>query len=45
MLHVVLDLQKIYKIVLEKTFFFIFLAFLSFLVLVAKNLKRGPSEW
>jgi hypothetical protein len=38
MLHVVLDWQKINKTVLEKAFFFKFLAFLSFLVLVSKNL-------
>jgi hypothetical protein len=36
MLHVVLDFQKIYKIVLEKAVLFV--AFLAFLVLVRKKL-------
>jgi hypothetical protein len=44
MLHVVLDWQNIYKIVLEKAFFFILWRFYLFLVLVLKNLKNGPSE-
>jgi hypothetical protein len=44
MLHVVLDWQKIYKIVLEKAFFFILWRFYLFLVFLLKNLKNGPSE-
>jgi hypothetical protein len=44
MLHVVLDWQKIYKIVLEKDIFLYFVAFLSFLFFVWKNLKNGSSE-
>jgi hypothetical protein len=36
--------EKIYKIVLEKPFFFILWRFYRFLVLVWKNLKNGPSE-
>ncbi len=44
MLHVVFGWQKIYEIVLEKTFFFILWRFYLFLVFVSKNLKNGPSE-
>ncbi len=44
MLYVVLDWQKISKIVLEKAFFFIVWHFYLFLVLVSKNLINDPSE-
>jgi hypothetical protein len=41
MLHVVLYWQKIYKIVLEKAFFFILWLFYLFLVFEWKNLKKA----
>ncbi len=44
MLHVVLDCKKIYEIVLEKEFFFFFVAFLSlFGSCVEKLEQHGPS--
>jgi hypothetical protein len=44
MLHVVLDWRKIYKIVLEKAFFFTLWRFYLFIALVMKNLKNDPSD-
>jgi hypothetical protein len=40
MLHVDFDWQKIYKIVLEKAFFFILWRFYLLLVLLSKNFKN-----
>jgi hypothetical protein len=44
MLRVLLDWEKIYKIVLEKALVFILWCFYLFLVLLWKNFKNGPSE-
>jgi hypothetical protein len=40
MLHVVFDWQNIYKIVLEKAFFFILWRFYLLFVLLSKNFKN-----
>jgi hypothetical protein len=45
MLHVVFDGKKLYKTVLEKTFFFILWRFYIFLVLVSEKLSKGPRHF
>ncbi len=44
LLHVVFEWQKIYKTILEKAFFLIFLCFYLFSTFVLINFKIGPSE-
>jgi hypothetical protein len=42
MLYVVLDWQKISKTILEKAFFFYFVAFLSFFGFCVKKFEKRP---